>query len=250
MDKAPEAAVVVRGRDIPARGRSEALTQQKSRASRRPDQLTGGRHGLSASEVATSQRERILRATTSAVGEHGYQGTRIADVVWRAGVSRKTFYELFASKEECFAATYERQIDRLLEVTLDAYGDDEAKWADRLRSALDALLSDLASEPDIARLCFVEAIAAGDAVARRRDAAMQAFASLFDTPEARARPLAETVRMGRVGELSEVLRREIVAGRTRRLPELLPDLTYSMVLPFLGADAAKRELDRARSGRR
>ena len=236
MDKAPEAAVVVRGRDIPARGRSEALTQQKSRASRRPDQLTGGRHGLSASEVATSQRERILRATTSAVGEHGYQGTRIADVVWRAGVSRKTFYELFASKEECFAATYERQIDRLLEVTLDAYGDDEAKWADRLRSALDALLSDLASEPDIARLCFV--------------AAMQAFASLFDTPEARARPLAETVRMGRVGELSEVLRREIVAGRTRRLPELLPDLTYSMVLPFLGADAAKRELDRARSGRR
>ena len=52
---------------------------------------------------------------TAAVGEHGYHGVRVADVVWRAGVSRKTFYELFGGKDECFAATYGGWIDRLLD---------------------------------------------------------------------------------------------------------------------------------------
>jgi AcrR family transcriptional regulator len=191
--------------------------------------------------VEASQRERIFRATTSAVGEHGYHGTRVADVVWRAGVSRKTFYELFASKEDCFAETYERQIGALVASTLEAY-ETQTEWVDRLRAALTSLLEALAREPDVARLCFVEAIAAGDAVARRRDTAMEALASLFDTPEGSARPLVGALRMGRIGELSEAVRHEVVAGRTERLPELVPDLMYAMVLPFAGIEAAEREL--------
>ncbi len=216
------------------------------RRGRRPDQLCGGRHGLTADQVAASQRARIVAAMTAAVGEHGYHGTRVADVVWRAGVSRKTFYELFGSKDDCFTAAYEQRLQALLQLAFDAF-ETQSEWVDKLRAAVTALLGALSREPHTARLCFVEAMAAGEDVSRRRDESMRAFAALFDAPGAPPGSLGDTLRGGRVGELSETLRREIVAGRGERLPELVPALMYALVLPFVGPDAARSELERARA---
>ena len=214
------------------------------RRARRPDQLTGGRHGLSAEQVRASQRARIVRAMTATVGEHGYHGVRVADVVWRAGVSRKTFYELFGGKDDCFGVTYDFWIDRLLATTLDAF-DTQVEWVDRLRAALTALTGALAREPDAARLCFSEVVAGGAETQRRRERAAQSFGHLFDAPGAPGGPLGEALRAGRVSELGETLRREIAAGRTTELPRLVPELMCAMVLPFLGMDVAQRELTRA-----
>ncbi|HEX2161336.1 MAG TPA: TetR/AcrR family transcriptional regulator [Thermoleophilaceae bacterium] len=213
------------------------------RRARRPDQLTGGRHGLSADQVRASQRARIVRAMTEAVGEHGYHGVRVADVVWRAGVSRKTFYELFGGKDDCFAEAYGSWIDRLLATAFSAF-ETQVDWVDRLRAALTALLGALAREPDAARLCFSEGAAAGGATQQRRDQAARALCRLFDAPGTPDGPLGETLRGGRVSELSETLRREIAAGRSERLPGLVPELMCAMVLPFLGMEAAQRELAR------
>jgi AcrR family transcriptional regulator len=213
------------------------------RRGRRPDQLTGGRHGLTAEQVRASQRERIVAAMTEAVGEHGYHGVRVADVVWRAGVSRKTFYELYGGKDDCFRATYDVWIDRLLATTFAAF-ETQTEWVDRLRAALTELLGRLAREPDAARLCFSEVIAAGGETQRRREQAIEAVATLFDAPDIPDGPLGETLRAGRVSELGETLRREIAAGRTEQLPGLVPELMCAMVLPFLGMDAAQYELNR------
>jgi AcrR family transcriptional regulator len=213
------------------------------RRSRRPDQLTGGRHGLSSEQVRASQRTRIVQAMTAAVGEHGYHGVRVADVVWRAGVSRKTFYELFDGKDGCFAGTYGYWIDRFLAATFDAF-DTQADWTGQLRAGLTTLLGALAREPDAARLCFSEAIGAGGATQLRREQAARELARLFDAPAAPEGPLGETLRSGRVSELGETLRREIAAGRTEQLAGLMPELMCAMVLPFLGLDAAQRELTR------
>jgi AcrR family transcriptional regulator len=221
-----------------------SVASAASRRGRRPDQLTGGRHGLTTEEVHASQRDRILRAMTEAVGEHGYHGVRVADVVWRAGVSRKTFYELYAGKDDCFCAAYDASIDRLLATTFDAF-DTQSEWVDQLRAALTALLGALAREPDAARLCFSEVIAAGGETQQRRDQAIEAIAELFEAPGMPDGPLGDTLRAGRVSELGETLRREIAAGRTAQLPHLTPELMCAMVLPFLGMDAAQRELSRA-----
>lgn len=181
-----------------------------------------------------------------AVGDHGYQGTRVADVVRRAGVSRKTFYELFASKDECFVATYTHWIERLLRTTVAAY-ESQSAWVDGLRAALTALLSELARRPAVARLCFVDALAAGEAIGSTRDAAMERLATLFNAPGVPHPPLSGVLSAGRVGELNEVVRHEVAAGRAEQLPKLVPELMYMMVLPFLGVDAAQRELSRNRA---
>jgi AcrR family transcriptional regulator len=213
------------------------------RRGRRADQLTGGRHGLTVEQVRTSQRDRIVRAMTEAVGEHGYHGVRVADVVWRAGVSRKTFYELFAGKDDCFCAAYGASVDRLLAGAFTAF-DTQTEWVDKLRAALTELLGTLARDPDVARLCFSEVTAAGGATQQRRERAIHAFTDMFDAPGTPDGPLGETLRAGRVSELGEKLRSEISAGRGEQLADLVPELMCAMVLPFLGMEAAQRELTR------
>jgi AcrR family transcriptional regulator len=166
---------------------------------------------------------------------------RVADIVWRAGVSRKTFYELFGGKDDCFAVTYGVWIDRLLEKTFTAF-ETQTEWVDQLRAGLAALLGALAREPDAARLCFSEVVAAGEATQERRELATAQLGRLFDAPGTPDGPLGETLRGGRVSEMGETLRREIAAGRAECLPALGPGLMCALVLPFLGMDAARREL--------
>lgn len=214
---------------------------------RRRDQLPGGRHGLPREVVAESQRDRILKGMTIAAGRSGYRDAHITEVVHRAGVSRRTFYEHFAGKEECFAAAYTRSMEQLWQLTLRDFEvvDD---WADGLRAGLAALLSALARRPEVASVCFVEVLGAGPLAAARRDEAMRKFLPLFErapTELPRTLRLLEALSLGRVADLSAVLQREIAAGRIAELPELLPELAYIMVLPFLGPQAAARELDRA-----
>lgn len=211
---------------------------------RRPDQLPRGRHGLSEAEVSGSQRNRILDAMKALAGERGYHEASVADVIARAGVTRKAFYKLFEDKEQCFIRAYERDLARLLTLTLEAFETQDA-WADRVRAALSALLHALARDPAAARLCFIEVLAAGPRAIAARNEAMRGFTIVFDTgrlEDDRARPPALALNM--VGGMSEIVHREIAAGRTEDLPNVLPDLMYTSVLPILGPEAAERELAR------
>lgn len=218
-------------------------------ARRRPDQIPGGRHGLSAEEVAESQRSRILSAMTEAVGRDGYQAARVADVIAHAGVSRKTFYEHFEDKEHCFIAAYQQSLARLLSVTLDAF-EAQDEWVDSLRAGLTALLNALAYDPQVARVCFVEVLAAGPKAVEVRNESMRGFAYVFDAGRSETeQDLPGFTGISMVGGLSEILYREIVGGAAAELPQLVPELMYMSVLPFLGADAAARELERGRRRR-
>jgi AcrR family transcriptional regulator len=215
---------------------------------RRPDQLPRGRHGLSEAEVEASQRARILDAMKALAGERGYHDASIADVIKRAGVTRKAFYKLFDDKEQCFIQAYERDLARLLTLTLEAF-ETQDEWADRVRAALSALLHALARDPAAARLCFIEVMTAGPRAIAARNEAMRGFTIVFDTgrlEDDRARPPALALNM--VGGMSEIIHREIASGRAEDLPNVLPDLMYTSVLPILGPEAAERELERGAPG--
>ncbi|WP_280230436.1 TetR/AcrR family transcriptional regulator [Nocardia cyriacigeorgica] len=171
-------------------------------------QLPRGRHGLPREQVIASQRERILQAMGEAMVDNGYVGTSVAAILKKAGVSRETFYEQFRSKEDCFAAAYERAVgqllDRIAETDTAAVDSGDRAHIDpveRMRRLFGTYLQHLADDPAGARLFLVEVYAVGaKAVARRielQDLFVERIAEVLDarTPEQRfaCRTLAAAV---------------------------------------------------------
>jgi AcrR family transcriptional regulator len=210
--------------------------------------LRAGRHGLPRSFVAQNQRERILAAVADATSAYGYSAMTVAEVIASAGVSRRTFYEHFANKEEAFLASYDEAVGRLLAAVRWAYGSRDS-FATRVRAGLEMLVLGLSADPAFARMCVVEVMSAGAEARRRRDAAVREFASMLDEnartllPEPRPRLLAETT----IGGIYDVLQRRIAAGELERVPALLPGLVYCLLLPYVGHAEAVAERDRLAS---
>jgi AcrR family transcriptional regulator len=196
--------------------------------------------------VAQNQRERIIGAVADVTSAASYGEMTVEDLIVTAGVSRRTFYEHFKNKDDAFLAAYDMAAARLVELVVAAVEAEEG-FAERARAGLGAFLGFLAREPALARMCIVEALAAGPEAITRRNAVMQAFAQLI---ERNAQELlgetappsltAETI----VGGIYEVVYTRVLRGEIRDLPDLLPDLTYSALLPYLGPAAAAEERDR------
>jgi AcrR family transcriptional regulator len=134
-----------------------------------PRRLPRGTHGLDPSLVAASQRTRLLEATGRAVADKGYSAATIDDLVRGAGVSKKTFYEHFADKLDCFLAAYEAASDELLGHIRAAQEAADAEWLARTRAGIHAYLRWLAAEPALARVFLIEIAAAGPAALELRE---------------------------------------------------------------------------------
>lgn len=144
------------------------------------EQLPKGRHGLTREEVESSQRLRILLGMAEAMREQGFVDTTVADVIKRAGVSRESFYRLFSSKGDCFAAAFDQAAEILLQriATSGSGATSEPRPVDpvaRAEQAITAYLDTLAAEPAWARLFIVEVHAAGPEALRRRFALQDRF---------------------------------------------------------------------------
>jgi AcrR family transcriptional regulator len=211
---------------------------------RTPQKLPRGRHGLPRQFVVRSQRERMLEATSQAVSELGYPGLTVAAILERAGVSRKTFYEHFADKEECFLAAYDVVVEGLVRAVGDAY-DHEDAWRDKVRAGLGEFVRFLAAEPDFARMCIVEVLAAGPSALQRRDGAMRMFTIFFEEGRHEVPPgmppLPPLVSQSVVGAVYEIIYSRIRRDQTAELPDLLPDLMYIALVPYLGPEEAARD---------
>jgi AcrR family transcriptional regulator len=206
--------------------------------------LPPGRHGLPREFVTHNQRERLIAGIAEAIAEHGYSGTTIAHITRAAAVSRRTFYEHFSSKDECFVAAYDTVMKELRERVSAAFEESE-EWPYAIKAGIDAMLQFLAAEPNLARLCMVEALVAGPAVVERYDAAIQSFVPYFQEgrkgrpPEVLSR-LSPTTEEALVGGMVSLISRRIIAGKTEELEELLPDLVEFTLTPYLGsAEAAE-----------
>jgi AcrR family transcriptional regulator len=193
-------------------------------------QLPKGRHGLSRAFIASNQRERLLDAIANVVAEKGYAGTRVADITDYAGVSRKTFYELFTDKEECFLAAFDAITKLLMDRMAGALTDlSDSNWRVRVRALLGEFLRFLAGEPAFAQMCIVEVLGSGSEGLARRDAAIEAFFPIVDYIP-RSQPgaeqwLAPLTPVFVTGGILEVIYAAIRRGDTATLPALEEDLT-------------------------
>jgi AcrR family transcriptional regulator len=201
-------------------------------------QLPSGRHGLSRDYVARSQRARLLSAGLGIAGTGGYPAMTVTAVIERARVSRKTFYDFFEDREACFLAVHDVVLERGLGGMRHAY-DARGEWPDALRAALAWLLQALALSPGAARVAFLEAPAAGPRALAQRDAARRGLLSLFE-PGFAATPLVLPPLLPEmvVGGLEALIAGSVRQQRTDELPQLLPQLLYCALAPFLGAEPA------------
>ena len=203
-----------------------------------------GRHRLPPEVIARSQRERLLEATIRVVAAKGYAATTVADLTREAGISRTTFYAMFDDKEACFLAAYDGVVDVLVRRVAAAY-EGEEEWPRRARAGLAALLEALAEEPDVARLALVDVGSAGPAAQRRFRAAMQRLTPFFEegrdfAPGGRNLP-ANTSRMA-IGAVAGLIADELTEERAEDLPNLLSDVLFATLVPYIGPDAAAREV--------
>lgn len=207
-----------------------------SRSALDPDRaIKPGRHGLSPETVAVIQRERLIDAFVQVVSERGFAHTTIGRVTEAAGVTKKTFYAHFRDLDDCFLAAYRRGMDILLARMTEAY-NAAPTWPDGVHAALRTMLAVLAREPRFARAALVEASAAGPRVRRARIDDLARFRVFFDAPS--LPPVPVPVVDAILGGVYSAIHVQTERGRTDELPSLLPSLTYFVLLPLIGREAA------------
>jgi AcrR family transcriptional regulator len=219
------------------------VTQKRKTRARAAHQLPPGRHNLSRSYVEANQRQRILDGIVDVASLAGFSAMSVEEIIGTAGVSRRTFYDHFKSKDEAFLAAIEGVSDELVGRVGAAYEAADSFPA-AIRDGLAAFLQFLADEPRYADLLIVEVLAAGPVPIAGRNRVMNSFAKMVrdgaeSQPTARRPPelAAETI----IGGIYEVVFSRVLQGRTSELPKLLPDLAYSLMQPFVGHAVAKRE---------
>jgi AcrR family transcriptional regulator len=209
-----------------------------------PRRLPRGLHGLDPGVVAASQRTRLLEAVGRAVAEKGYAGATIDDIVRGAGVSKKTFYDHFGDKLDCFLAAYETASDELLGRLREAQSSPGG-WLERTRAGIAAYLRWLAAEPALARVFLIEVAAAGPVAAERRERIRDRYAQQLRDLQDDARAeipalptLPAEVFHALVAAVDELVVRRIRESGATALPELEPVLLYLQVALLAGPQAA------------
>jgi AcrR family transcriptional regulator/DNA-binding MarR family transcriptional regulator len=203
--------------------------------------------GLPREHVSEIQRMRILAAMADVASERGAGSVTVAHVVARAGVSRRTFYDLFADREECFLAAFQEAVGRVGGQVIAAY-EHEGVWRERMRAGLWVLLEWLDREPALAKLVVVESLAAGPRALEPRARVLRVLVSAVDegraaVPKKGTQPPPLTAE-GVVGAVLSVIHTRLCEPRLRPLTGLLGELMSVIVLPYLGQAAAQKELNK------
>lgn len=201
-----------------------------------------GRQLLSREFITQHQRARIIAALAEEAASKGYRAVTVADIVRRAGIARNTFYENFSSKEDCFLAVQEYGVDVALRRVVAAAGEVES-WQGRVRAGLAAFLQSVATEPALARACFVEALSAGPASVERYEQSLQAFIPLFRVGRKvspHGEQLPETLEETIIGGIFWIIYQRIALGQTDEIERLLPELIEFSLTPYVGAEGARR----------
>jgi AcrR family transcriptional regulator len=199
--------------------------------------------------VAQNQRERMLLATAELVAERGYQKTTIELIAKTARVALVTFYEHFPSKEECFLAALDENAAAAAEVFAELI-DAGQPWQDQISFGLEVFLEMIEKEPARAKLCIVEAQAAGRASLARYQQMLESVApKLREGRELnpRASLMPEGLEVAIAGGIAWLVHQRLVAGETDGLKALLPEMLQVTLTPYLGEAEAGNAADAAQA---
>jgi AcrR family transcriptional regulator len=181
-----------------------------------------------------------MAAVIKVTVDKGYESTTVGDILGEAGVGRESFYELFDDKLDCMLAAHKVLIDSLEERVRETYLVVDP-WTERMRRTLSVTLDWFAADPDVARFTLVELSTVGPAFRPIFQAEFARAVGLLEEGMAEDAPQPELAQANSlaVGTILARIYEEVVLGRAAALPRLLPDLTYELLVPFVGEDRAR-----------
>ncbi len=197
--------------------------------------------------VEQFERARLLDAMLEEVAEKGYRGAEVEAALRRAWLDGEEWSAEFGDKDACLFAAYEQLTERLARKTGEGCSLDE-DWPQRVRCGLEALLEELAGAPAVAQL-LIRAFPSISPEARGRyQEFVESFAPLLQGGRefsGMGAELPAEVEMLAVGAAEAIVFEEIEAGRAAQLPALAPAILFSVLVPFLGPEAASAEMQKA-----
>jgi AcrR family transcriptional regulator/DNA-binding MarR family transcriptional regulator len=188
----------------------------------------------------------MLSSAAAVVSEFGYGRMSVARVTGGARVSRRTFYDVFEDREDCFLAVFEDALAQVAELVIPAYAGEQ-DWHERARAALAVLLGLLDEEPGMCSLLIVDALSAGPRVLEHRAEVLKQLGEILRRGVAQSKAASELPPLtgeGVVGAVFSVIHTRALAKPRGRMLDLLNPLMGMIVLPYLGPQAARRELER------
>lgn len=194
---------------------------------------------LPAEFVAFHKRRRIMDAIADLTAEHGYEATKIGDIVKRAGVARKTLYDNFEGKEDVFLAAFDSAVEDIAGRVEAACEEAGEGWEERLQAGLSAFLDYVVEEPATARMCMVEAMSATPTATRRYEDALQRFVAMTKATAPHYEQLPETIEETLVGGVAWIVHQKLRRHEAERAGELLDELDRFVLGPYRGMVAAK-----------
>jgi AcrR family transcriptional regulator len=217
--------------------------------SERLSKLPPGRHLIPSDFVAQNQRERMLLALAELVAERGYQKTTIELIAKTSRVALVTFYEQFSSKEECFLAAFDENVAAAKEIFAELL-DPEQPWQEQISAGLEIFLEMVVNEQARAKLCIVEAQAAGSASLARYQSMLESVAPKLREGRQfnpRASRLPDGLEVAIAGGIVWLVHQRLVAGETDGLKALLPEMLQVTLTPYIGEVEAGRVADAAQA---
>jgi len=184
--------------------------------------------------VASHKRRRMMDAIAELTADGGYEATKIADIVRRAAVARKTLYDNFDGKEDLFLSAIDSTLIEMRVVVEEACERQGRSREAGIVAGLEALLDFVAQHPAASRMCMVEAISATPSSARVYDAGMRNFVELFRKSAPAGADLPKTIEESLVGGVAWIIQLQIRRGEAEQAPELLPELSQFVLSPYLG----------------
>jgi AcrR family transcriptional regulator len=184
--------------------------------------------------IAVRKRRRIMDAMAELTAEQGYEATKIADIVRRAGVARKTLYDNFDGKEEVFLGAFDSAVTEVSARIEESCVDVGDEWVDRIAAGLRAFLTYVAENPAVARMCLIEAVSATPTASARYDDAMGQFVNLLQRNTPADTGLPETIEETLVGGVAWILNQRIRHGEAEQALDLMPELLDFVLAPYHG----------------
>jgi AcrR family transcriptional regulator len=200
------------------------------------------------SEIKHLQRERVLIAATEVIEAEGYTSLTVAKITERSAISRRTFYGLFRDREDCFLAAFEQIVAEAHELVARAYSS-QLDWRNGIRAAVLELLALIDERPGAAKLCIVDALAAGQTMLEHRARLLDELSRTIDRECARnGRSENLTMASATVSGIAAMLHTYLVAEAYSPV-NLYGAVIAMIILPYRGRAAAKTELTASQSAR-